>query len=253
MKLLHLIISLSFIVVAENLFAQTNRVERLVIPDLDPESQSNVVITVCDPFGDGQPCQVKYTNVLSNTNLFTLEQQTTIREAFAKYKNVTTNSGPPGTVLGSLYKTNVVIKAMNRTFEAENWVLRYQYTNSEAYDEVTIGKSLSAKFRAKSKDGYNVGFVQTGDGTLFDFVEVKHDLTSGLLARFQDTHAQGLTWDYRLADFGNSHLGEYRQFTNGMLFGKYLLWNVLNGNLLIEAEFKEPYDWRKHYRQMRFP
>jgi hypothetical protein len=253
MKVLHFIINLSFIILAANLCAQTNRVERLVIPGLDPESQSNVVVTVCDIFGEGQYCPPKYTNLLSNTNLFTLEQQKTIREAFVKYKNVTINSGPPGTVLGSLYKTNFVIKAMYRTGAVENWVARYQYTNSDDYDEVTIGKSLSARFRTKSKDGYNLYFNRTGDGTLLDFIEVKHDLTCGLLARFMDMHAQGFAWDYRLADFSNSRLAEYRQYTNGMVLGKYLLWNVLNGNLLIEAEFKEPYDWRKHYRQIQWP
>jgi hypothetical protein len=35
-----------------------------------------------------------------------------------------------------------------------------------------------------------------------------------------------------------------------MVLGKYLVWNIQNGNLLIEAEFKEPYNWREHYRQM---
>ena len=36
------------------------------------------------------------------------------------------------------------------------------------------------------------------------------------------------------------------QYTNGMNIGKYLMWNPENGNLLMEADFKEPYDFEKH-------
>jgi hypothetical protein len=253
MKLASGTISLAIIAVAESLFAQTNPVQRLVLPGLDPEIQSNVVVTVCDPFGVGQPCPLRYTNALSNTNLFTLEQRTTITEAFAKYKNVTTNSGPPGTVLSSLYRTNlsVEVKAVNRTFEAEDWVVRYQYTNSEAYVEANIGKSLLVRFRTKSKDGYNVEFNRTGNGTMLGFGEVKRGVVCGVLARFEDPHVQGSNWDYRHAIFTNSQLVEYRQYTNGMVHGKFLVWNAHNGRLMIEADFKQPFDWNKHYRQLR--
>jgi hypothetical protein len=253
MKLSHVIAGLGLIALGQSLFGQTNRTERLVIPGLDPESQTNVAIVVCDPFGEGQPCPVKYTNLLSNTNLFTLEQQETIRDAFAKYKNVTTNSGPLGTVLNSLYSTNYVIRAAYRTAAVEECVANFKYTNFDAHEEIRFGAGISAKYRNRSNDGYNVYFTRTGSGTILGFNEVKHDLISGVAARFWDMQAQGLNWDFRRADFSNSRLGEYKQCTNGMVLGKYFMWNVLTGNLLIEAEFKEPYNWRKHYREMQQP
>jgi hypothetical protein len=204
-------------------------------------------------FGGGQRCPVEYTNVLSNANLFTLEQQRTIKEAFAKYKNVTTNSGPPGTVLDSLFKTNVVINAMYRTGAVETWVAAFRYTNSDAHEEIRFGAGMLANFRNQSNDGYYVEFNQSSGGTMLGFGQVNHGLTSGILARFVDLHDNGLVWDYRLADFSNSRLAEYRQYTNGMVLGRYLVWDVRSGNLLIEAQFNEPYDWRKHYHQMHGP
>ena len=150
MKQQYFLLSLTLLLSGESLFAQTNQTDSSYIPFLDKESQSNVIVTVSDFYGDGQPCPLKYTNVLSNTNLFTPEEQGLIKEAFVKYQHITTNSGSPGTELVNLYRTNFLIKAMDdRTVEVENWVARYQYTNSNAQEEVTIGRSLSAKFRTK--------------------------------------------------------------------------------------------------------
>lgn len=252
MKLRRPIVIFSLLFFVSNLFAQTNQSARLFIPFLDKESQSNVIVTL-DLSGNGQLCPPEYTNVLSNTNLFTPEEQKTIQEIFIKYKKVTTNSGPPGTVLANLYKTNFVIKAMNRDWPVENWVARYQYTNSEAYEVVTIGQSLSARFRTNSTDGYNVYFNHVGDGSTLRFIEVKHNLINGLFVEFENTHSQGTTWDYRLADFSDSHVTEYRHYTNRMVVGKFFMWNPENNNLGLEAEFKEPYDFEKHRMQPHLP
>jgi hypothetical protein len=252
MTLRYLIIICSLLFFAGNLLAQITQPARLFIPFLDKESQSNVIVTL-DLSDAGQSCPPEYTNVLTNTNLFTSEEQKLIGEAFVKYKNVTTNSGPPGTVLASLYKTNFVIKAMNRDWPVENWVVRYQYTNSEAYEVVTIGQSLSARFRTNSTDGYNVYFNRVGGGSTLRFIEVKHNLINGLFVEFEDTRAQGTAWDYRLADFSNSHVTEYRHYTNKMVIGKFFMWNPENNNLGLEAEFKEPYDFEKHRIEPHLP
>ena len=144
---------------AGNLFSQTNQIGRLLIPFLDTESQSNVLVTVWDE----KSSPPKFTNTLSNTNLFTPEQQNTIREAFVKYKNITTNSGPPGTMLASLYKTNFSFKVQNRTVEAENWVADFRYTNFAAHEVVRFGSGFSARFRNASNDGCNIVFTRTGN------------------------------------------------------------------------------------------
>jgi hypothetical protein len=231
--------------------AQPNHSERSYIPFLDRESQSNIIVKVSDVFGEGQPCPKEYTNVLSNTNLFSLEEQRSIKHAFLIYTNVTTNSGPPGTILANHYKTNYAIKVMGRIVKVTNWISRFQYTNCEAHEEIMIGKGgILAKFRNGSNDGYNVYIDRTGGGSILQFMEVKQDLISGVLADFEDTHEQGTTWDYRLANFNNSRLAEYRQYTNGMVFGHYFVWNARNGNLIIESEFKQPYDFENHRVQI---
>jgi hypothetical protein len=227
--------------------------ERLFIPFLDPASQSNVTVTVSD-FGKGQPCPPEFTNSVSNTNLFTQEEQQMIQDIFVKYKNVTTNSGPPGTILINFYKTNFIIQPIywmktndwNRRRTNELWVSNFQYTNSESKEEIRFGGGISATFTDKLKNGYNASFAWVGDGTLLTVSEQKHGLHVGFLARFSDLHPQGISWDYRRADFSDAHLEEYMQMTNGMVLGKWLMWNPRDGNLMLEAESKEPYDWNNH-------
>ena len=83
------------------------------------------------------------------------------------------------------------------------------------------------------------------------FGEVKHGLPNGLFVRFEDLYPQGATWDFRLANFTNSVLEEYRQFTNGLVFGKFFMWNPRNNNLMLEAEFKVPFEFEKHRTDLR--
>ncbi len=231
---------------AEILLGQTNRQGKLLIPFLDEESQSNVTVTVVsDPLGNGQPCPAEYTNVLSNTNLFTPKQQRLIKDVFLKYINVTTNSGPSGTKLIALYKTNFIFQAMGQTVNNERWIGQFQYTNSGAREEIAFGAGLSAKYRTKSDDGYKVNIGRTGGGSILRFMTVRGDQIDGLLAEFDDPHPQDMSWDYKHASFTNSILTEYRQYTNGMVFGKFFLWDI-NSRLMLAAEFKEPYDLEKH-------
>ena len=58
--------------------AQIRSAQPLVTDLLDAASQSNVVVTVSDWDHPG-PCPLKYTNVLSNTNLFTPAEQELLR------------------------------------------------------------------------------------------------------------------------------------------------------------------------------
>ena len=234
--------------------------ERSYIPFLEPASQSNVVVTVPSLSGGKDTlCSMEYTNLLSNMNLFTPEQQKIIGEALVKYKNVTTNSGPPGTVLVSCYKTNVIIpplywmetNSLNRFRTNQIWVSNFQYTNKEAQEEIRFSGGFSAKFTTKSNDGYTASITRTGSGSLLTVTERKQGSASGLLVRFDDSHAQGMTWDYKFADFSKGHLQEYMQTTNGMMLGKWLMWNPLNNRLILQAECKTPYDWNKH--RMKLP
>jgi hypothetical protein len=249
MKLRNLIFGLSLLL-SGNLFGQTNQADRLFLPFLDKESQSNVIVTL-NLSGDGIPCPLEYTNMLSNTNLFTFEEQKTIQEVFIKYKNVTTNSGPQGTELVSLYKTNYIVKAMNKDWPVEKWVASFQYTNSNAKEEIRLGGNvLFASFRTESNDGYNVNITSTGSGPILRFIEFRNGVVSGILAEFANTH-QSWTNDYRQDEFDGCPVDEYRQYTNGLVLGKYLMWNPKNNNLILEAEFKEPYNFEKHRIDLR--
>ena len=243
MKLPHLTLGVSLLLLAGNLFGQTNQA-RLFLPFLDKESQSNVVVSLC--FNGRQSCPVEFTNVLSNTNLFTPEEQKLIKEVSVKYQNVTTNSGPADTLLVNLYKTNYTVQAIDKAVNVENYVACFQHTNSHTREEIIFGGGVLIRVRNKANDGYNVAFNCTRGGTLLSFWEVKQNLINGLFITFDDNRPQGMTWDYKLANFDGSHLEEYRRYTNGMVFGKYLMWNPQSGNLLVEANFKEPYDLEKH-------
>lgn len=250
----------NLLLAAGKLFA-ADRPERLYIPFLEPASQSNVVVTVLSMSTKGDPCPAQFTNTLSNTNLFTLKEQKMIGDALVKYKNVSTNSGPPGTVLVNCYQTNVVVPPLywmetnaTRNFHRTNefWVSCFQYTNSEAQEEIRFYHGgWAAKFKNGSNDGYTASIARTGNGSLLTVTERKYGSDSGLLVRFDDSHAQGTTWDYHLADFNDGRLQEYMQTTNGLAFGKWLVWNASTGGLIMAAECKEPYDWNNH--RMKLP
>jgi len=243
MKPLHLILGVSLLLPVANLLGQTNQA-RLFLPFLDKDSQSNVVVSVC--FNGKASCPLEFTNVLSNTNLFTPEEQKLIKEVSVKYQNVTTNSGPAGTVLAGLYKTNFFIRERNNKVEIEQWVERFEYTNFEAHEMIYFGAGIGPEFRTKANDGYNAALTCVGGGSLFHFREVKRNLLNGVVAVFYDNHDQGTAWTYAHADFSDGRLEQYMQYTNGLVIGKYLMWQPQSGTLLYEADFKEPYDFEKH-------
>lgn len=227
--------------------AQPNSPGRLFIPFLDQESQSNVIVTVCD-FG-GMSCPRELTNTLTNPRLFSPAEQGLILNLFVKYKTVTTNAGPMGTVLAAFDRTNNIIVTPQRTVNDERFEARFQYTNSAADEELTFGKGgLYAKFRngPQSRDGYDASFTPTSKGAYFTFAEIKHDRIDGVLARFFDDHIQGAAWSYQMATFAENDLTEYVQYTNGLVCGKDLMWDPRDGTLILEAEFPQPYDYKRH-------
>lgn len=231
-KLRHIIFWISLLFSTDNLFGQTNQFGRLFIPYLDKESQSNVIVTVESA---GQSCPSELTNTLSNTNLFTPEEQNQLKDVIIRYKNYTdftTNSGPPGSILVGLYKTNYVV--LNVGYE--NWVGRFQYTNIAAQEEITFGShsTISARFLTKTGKGYGVWISPTGYGLTFRFTQSKDGVANGLHATFTDFH-----------------LEEYWHYTNGMVFGNFLMWDIRNNNLRLEAEFKAPYDLKSHALQIQ--
>jgi hypothetical protein len=231
---------------AREISAQTNQLGRLFIPYLEQASQSNIIVHVCNLAGESTT--VATTNALSNTNLFTKKQRSLIEDVFTKYSHITTNNGPSGTVHRGQYRTNYEVSALNQMFAIEGWVTRFQHTNTGAIEDIVFTKGLTALYRTKGNEGYNVSFMRTGSGTMLRFSEVSNGRLNGVFVGIEHLYLQRTNWDFRLADFSDGRLVEYRQHTNGMAFGKYLMWSARDGKLLIEAEFVEPYDWKQYYQ-----
>jgi len=216
----------------------TNYAGRLVVPWLDFDSQSNIVVTIIEPDGPGRPCPPKYANSLSNTNLFTLEEQKVINEVRVKYKNVTTNSGPPGAVLSGLYQTNYSTPYGS----GKEWVACFRYTNSEASDEILFFpgskyasneaktyQALLVKHETKSGYRYDADISGPDDRGIssLQFDEYQNGMRNGLSVGFQGADCRSLM-----------------RFSNGMAVGQWLMWG--DGKLILQAEFKTSYDFEKH-------
>jgi hypothetical protein len=184
------------------------------------EGRTNIAIIVDTP----QPCPLEYTNIISNTNLFSSAEQMLLIELPTEYKNVTTNAPPKGSLFAGMDKT------ANSFFMEGFTIARFQYTNSEArvkvfFNEMSKGRAIGASFRNQSGNGYEVLF---NNDVIAGFRQFKHGQLDGL-------------W----ADFESGHCSAWMHFANGKAVGKWLMWNK-TGSLYIKAKFKQPYDFIGH-------
>jgi hypothetical protein len=177
---------------------------------------------------------LKYTNVLSNTNLFTPAEQELLRAVSAKYERVTTNSGPPGTVLVGLTRA-----VFSWGGGREGVLAHFAYTNSAAREDVAFfrNREKTVKYQSEPGCGY---YAQFYDNSLFDYDEFKGGKLDGLFTEFH-----------------GDYCSVWLRFTKGKALGKFLFWaplgisEPLSWGLGVEAEFKEPYDFLK-YQHMQF-
>lgn len=226
-----LLIALGLVMWRATSFGQVVYTNHLLIPFLTASSQSNVSVEISD-LRRGEVCPLKYTNVVSNTNLFTLDEQALLHDVFTKYSEVKTDCAPAGAVLKKLARTNMVF--MGRT--NENWMAVFEYTNSAARDNVFFGKhGMSVAHRIKGGNGYNLGMGEVGGGSMLRFNAVRRGRADGLAV-----------------DLLNNRVQSYMHYTNGMVIGEFLMWRPSSGRLLIKANFREPYNLdanRKRYNQ----
>jgi hypothetical protein len=196
------------------------------------EGQSN--ITVLADMDHHIPCQPEYTNLLSNTNLFSIAEQEKIKEVTLKYQNVTTNSGPAGTVFKGWElrrRRYVDLGLPTNTFS----VACFSYTNSDAREQIDASgdaKHIIAKFRTPTGDGYDVAIV---DNILMSYQEYKNELPDGLFVVVQDPKLE--------------HCGMWARFTKGKVLGKFIVWQMNDQSgfqIMAEAEFKDPFDFLKY-------
>jgi hypothetical protein len=197
----------------------------------EPDSLTNMT------FVEHNIRSLRFTNVISNTYLFSLEEVRSLREILAKYENVTTNSPPPGSVLKSLERTNAC------------WIAHYIYTNSRAHEDIMCPKSSTktvhgsdrgytcfirgfgsdpiAKYRTESGDGYDIVFG-AGNGRL--------DVTSDLIL----TQIRGGVPNGLFMMFRDGHFDEAVHLVNGKAIGK---WFIDARGSLCEIKVKSPVDF----------
>ncbi len=236
MKLREFILGLSLL-----FYACTNsRAEQLIFPFLKMEGQSNIIVTA--NWDHPKPCPPEYTNLLSNTNLFTFAEQEKLKDVALKYQNVTTNSGPAGSVFknwGLRRMKHTDLGIPTNTF----WVACFSYTNSDAREEINAyagPKFINAKFRTTTGDGYDVVVV---DNILFAYQEYKHGVLDGLFVGVHDpNHPDDV-----------EHCGMWTRFIDGKILGKFIIWGPIDYTkekggfqIVAEAEFKEPFDFLKY-------
>jgi hypothetical protein len=192
---------------------------------LSNDAKSNMVFTVNTP----KPCPLEYTNIISNTNLFSLAEQKLLAEIPLEYKNMTTNSGPSGTVF-------VGFGTLNSPIADGISISQFRYTNSNAqlkmfFYSLETPTEIVVSFRTKSGDGYDALFSSLG-------------MTNGgiFLRQFKQNQLDGL-W----VDFKGDHCADCLRFKDGKAIGKWLVWNQ-TGSLYMEAEFKQPYDFIGHLK-----
>ena len=245
MRIRQFLAILSLLLINRAVFAQGLSNARLYIPFLDTVSQSNVAVTVSDFFGNGERCPTQYTNLLSNTNLFTEHDKELIHDVLLKYRNVSTNSGPPGSKLIDLSKTNCIVPVVKLT--NSYWRAVFEYTNSGAQDElIFIDSGITARFQKKNGDGYIVGLRRL-DGVLSYLVEqTRWGKGEGLNVEFNDIRETTDSAERAPENFEENHVTSWRRMTNGDIIGKWFVWNPENNNLILAAEFKMPYNLEKH-------
>jgi hypothetical protein len=235
MKIRYLIFELSFLICASNLFGQSKNTEKLVFPLLTIECQSNIIVTA--DLDHPKPCPPEYTNLLSNTNLFSLAEQTKLDEITRKYKNVTTNSTPAGSVFRQWAlrrRLGVELTSISTWVEVTNTfqVACFTYTNSDANEEMAFfdDNEIDARFRTQAGDGYDVYML---DDAIVKYQEYRSGLLDGLFVEIHDPNSPD----------DKDHCVGWARFVKGKLLGKYIMWQ--DGQIEAMAEFKQPFDFLK--------
>jgi hypothetical protein len=199
--------------------------ERLFLPFLPRECQSNIIVTA--ELEHPKPCPPEFTNLISNTNFFTPAEQERIEKTPLKYKNVTTNAGPTGTVFKGIELREWKVKnprLLTLTFSISCFV----YTNSNAQEEINFEgpRQIFVNFRTQRGNGYNLNLI---DGKLATYQEYKNGVLDGL--HFGEV-------------FDKEHCNSWTRFEKGKIIGKFLGWNEA-GQIDMEAGFNEPFDLAK--------
>jgi hypothetical protein len=227
MKLRHLILGFNLLF----LFCLTAQAERLIFPLLTPESQSNIIVLA--NFDHPKPCPPEYTNLISNTNLFSPAEQKKLKEVALKYNNISTNCGPAGSVFKGWGLRQEKVETWTNTFK----VACFAYTNSDAQEEIRAyagNGHLVARFRTQAGDGYDVVFA---NNALISYQSYNNFLLDGLYVGLELSTPNNPKYD--------EHCRMWARFSKGKILGEFLSWGPDN-KIIDEVEFKEPFDFLKY-------
>lgn len=119
--------------------AQNDLPARRLLPFLDPDSQTNIVILQYPVLPKPAPRQ--FVGLTRNTDLFSAAEETLLQQVQMKYRHVTPGSGLAGAVV------------VGSTNSAEGHSVRFQHTNSSATDTITFATQKSAQFRTEAGRG----------------------------------------------------------------------------------------------------
>ena len=192
-----------------------------IIAGIIPQARSNVEAVVRYP----SPCPAEYVNDISNTNLFSQEEQAWIRHAVQDYSHVTTNSGPAGALLVG---HDTALWPFTEGFD----VSEYQYPKTGNtvrfyFQRQHLQELPWARFRTPGGDGYDLSYSvgANGQGVLWGIRQFKHGELDGL-------------W----ADFEDGRCSAWMRFRGGKAVGQWLVWNK-PGTLYMVMKFKQPFDY----------
>ena len=200
----------------------------------------NVVVVTAD-FDHPKPCPQKLTNLLTNTKLFTKEEQARILDVIERYQNVTTNIGPVGSVFT---KWGVREVQYDEQYSEKIPIAYFTCTNSETTVEVWKQFDLSTYVRTRnsSGDGFDIN-LESGNGVLsFVYQEYTKGVMNGLCVCFSD-----------FRDLEKTRCVTHCRFQNGKIFGSFIGWKRTDidqpadtADILMEAKFKKPFDILSH-------
>ncbi len=200
----------------------------------EPDSRTNMVVA------EHNNSSVYYTNLISNTNLFSRQEQQLLQEVVKKYNKLTTNAPPFGSVLVNLERTNGF------------WWGHYSYPKSDAREDIRFGDRLSkpvvasgrgyatfvdqlgpdvtiAKFRYKDEDGYDVLLCQPEPMFL---VQIRGGVPDGLFIEIQ-----------------RDHFSEFVHFVHGRALGKWFIADRHGARKVFEIKVQSPVDYFRYMTQ----
>lgn len=210
--------------VASPKYLAQNPAKKILYGYLDINSQSNIDV-IASGRNDEQPCPLELTNSLSNTNLFSADEQKFLKEIPFVYGGVASNSGPVGSVQTGLFQ------------KGHFWDARFQFTNSDLVDEVVprgdmlLHKVMDAKGKGFELRVWSGDQGKNADSRNLDFwlIQMKNGVPDGLNVLMDGTQCE-----------------RWMRFSNGLAVDQWLIWDMNTGKLAIWVKFNEPYNYLEH-------